>query len=154
MGPMTGSGELQGAVLQSFVEKLRLMFGVGRCTLRLPLRGTFPVVYEALADGVGSIVDDTQVDLRGQPVVRVIQEERRQVVQEDCRRAHDDPAFQRMLDVYGGLGAQIVTPVLVDGELRGILSLHHLGGPRTWARAETELAVEAALLASRILDRG
>ena len=26
-------------------------------------------------------------------------------------RAYDDPAFQRMLDAYGGLAAQIVTPV-------------------------------------------
>jgi GAF domain-containing protein len=148
---MTGLHALQDAVLQALVEQLRLMFDVGRCTLRLPRGGTFPVVHEALAPGVGSIVEARQVDLRGQPVVRVIQQERRQVVQDDCRRAHDEPAFQRMLDVYGGLGAQVVTPVLVDGELRGIVSLHHLGGPRPWTEDEAALAAGAARLAARIL---
>lgn len=148
---MTGLEALHGAVLQALVEQLRLMFDVGRCTLRLPIDGTFPVVHEALAPGVGSIVGDTEVDLRGQPVVRAIAQERRQVVQDDCRRAYDDPAFQRMLDVYGGLGAQIVTPVLVDGELGGILSLHDIGGPRPWTEEETDLAAGAARLAARIL---
>lgn len=151
---MTGLADLQAALLQSFVDQLRLMFDVGRCTLRRPIGQTFPVVQEALAPGVGSIVGDTEVDLRGQPVVRVIQDERRQVVQDDCRRAYDDPAFQRMLDVYGGLGAQIVTPVVVDGNLGGIISLHHVGGPRAWTRQETDLAADAARLAARILAEG
>ena len=152
---MHGLADLEDAVLQAFVEKLRLMFDVGRCTLRLPAEGSFPVAHEGLARGVGSIAGDTQVDLRGQPVVKVILEERRQVIQDDCRTAYDDPAFQRMLDVYGGMGAQMVTPVIVDGGLGGIISLHHIGGPRPWSREETKLAEGAARLAARILaERG
>lgn len=151
---MTRLAELQGRVLQSLVEELRLMFDVGRCTLRLPIEDSFPVVYEALAPGVGSIVGDTEVDLSGQPVVRVITEERRQVVQDDCRRAYEDPAFQRMLESYGGMGAQIVTPVLAGGDLAGIVSLHHLGGPRPWTKEETDLAAGAARLVARILAEG
>jgi GAF domain-containing protein len=151
---MTRLTDLEDGVLRSLVAELRVMFDVGRCTLRLPLGGSFPVVHEALAPGAGSIVGDTEVDLSGQPVVKVITEEHRQVVQDDCRRAYDDPAFQRMLEVYGGMGAQIVTPVLAGDELAGIVSLHHLGGPRRWTREEIDLAAGAARLVARILARG
>jgi GAF domain-containing protein len=65
-------------------------------------------------------------------------------VQDDCRAAFDDPAFRRMLDVYGGLAAQIVTPVVVDGAVRAIVSLHQLGAPRTWTPEEIALARETA----------
>ena len=58
--------------------------------------------------------------------------------------AHDDPAFQRMLEVYGGLAAQIVTPVMRDGELEGIVSLHQLGAPRRWTDDEVAAATRAA----------
>ncbi len=56
----------------------------------------------------------------------------RQVVQDDCATASDDPAFHRMRETYGGLAAQIVTPVLPDGEVAAIVSLHQLGSPRHW----------------------
>ena len=68
----------------------------------------------------------------------------RQVVQDDCAAAYDDPAFQRMLDAYGGLAAQIVTPVLRDGELAAIVSLHQLGAPRTWTEDEIATATKTA----------
>lgn len=130
------------------------MFDIGRCTLRREREGeTFPVVHESLAPGVGSLIGDRSVDLKGQPVVRVLTESGSQVVQDDCRTAFDDEAFQRMLDAYGGLGAQIVTPVHVDDRLVAIISLHHLGGPRRWTDGETELAREAADLVGRILGR-
>ena len=70
-----------------------------------------------------------------QPVVLEIQQGR-QVVQDDCASAFDDVAFQRMLTAYGGLAAQIVTPVQVDGRLEAILSLHQLGTPRRWSNVE------------------
>lgn len=128
------------------------MFDIERCTLRRERRGeTFPVVHEALAPGVGSLIGDRSVDLRGQPVVRVLTESGSQVVQDDCRSAFADEAFQHMLDAYGGLGAQIVTPVHVEGDLRAIVSLHHLGGPRSWTAAEAGLARDAAALVGRVI---
>ena len=75
--------------------------------------------------------DERTVDLRTQPVVLELQTGR-QVVQDDCRTAYDDPAFQRMLDAYGGLAAQIVTPVFDGDRLRAVVSLHQLGRPRAW----------------------
>ena len=49
-----------------------------------------------------------------------------------------------MLATYGGLAAQIVTPVLRNGRLEGILSLHQLGAPRRWTDDEIAAATRAA----------
>ena len=56
--------------------------------------------------------------LPSQPVVLEVQRGV-QVVQDDSAGAYDDPAFQRMLEAYGGLAAQIVTPVMRRREARG-----------------------------------
>jgi GAF domain-containing protein len=152
MSAMETIEDLQDRALDTVVNELLLMFDIGRCTLRRELRDeTFPVAHEALAAGVGSLIGETTVDLRGQPVVRVLTESGGQVVQNDCRTAYSDESFQRMLDVYGGLRAQIVTPIHVDGDLTAIISLHHLGEPRKWSPAEVDLARDAAALVGRIL---
>lgn len=143
---------LRSAALQGIVDGLRLTLDVGRCTLRLDRPGeTYPVVCESCADGVRSLIGDTEVDLRGQPVVRIVVEEGRQEVEHDSRAAFDDPAFQRMLDSYGNVGAQIVTPIRHGGGLAGILSVHHLAAPRRWSDDEIDLAAGAASLLGRLL---
>jgi GAF domain-containing protein len=131
--------------IEPILEDLLARTGASRVTLRRDLPGgyAFPVTHEALAPGVGSLRDERSVDLRGQPVVREVQAGR-QVVQDDCRAAFDDSAFQRMLETYGGLAAQIVTPVFREGRLAAIVSLHQLGAPRRWTDAEAELCSDAA----------
>ena len=116
-----------------------------RVTLRQDLPGdyAFPVTHEALADGVSSLLRERTVDLRNQPVVRELLRGR-QVVQPDCVAAFDDPAFQRMLETYGGLSAQIVTPVFVGEGLAAILSLHELGAPRGWTERDAAACTQAA----------
>jgi GAF domain-containing protein len=127
------------------VADLLAATGASRVTLRRDVPGpdAFPVVEEALAPGVGSLRGERTVHLPTQPVVLEVQAGR-QVVQEDCRAAYDDPAFQRMLETYGGLAAQIVTPVVVDGRLEGIVSVHQLHEPRRWTDEEIAAATEAA----------
>ena len=124
--------------IASVLEELRAGLGADRVTLRRNVPGdyAFPVTDEALAPGVGSLRDERTVDLRTQPVVALLQQGE-QVVQDDTHAAFDDPAFHRMLDTYGGLAAQIVTPVFVDGRLEAIVSLHQLGEPRAWSDADT-----------------
>ena len=131
--------------VQSVLAELLDANGASRVTLRQDLPGDyeFPVTHEALAPGVGSLRGDRSVDLRTQPVVQEVRQGR-QVVQENSRAAFDDPAFLRMLDAYGGLAAQIVTPVLAQGRLAGILSLHQLGSPRAWSPEEVALCAAAA----------
>jgi GAF domain-containing protein len=130
---------------QEVVEELLDATGASRCTLRRDVPGDFfPITHEALAPGVPSIRDERTTDLRNAPVVRELIETGRQVVQDDCASAFDDPGFQRMLVAYGGLAAQIVTPVFRDGRLAAIVSLHQVGAPRTWSEPERALAREAA----------
>jgi GAF domain-containing protein len=138
--------------IQGILDGLLQATAASRVTLRQDLLGdyAFPVTYEALAPGVGSLRDERTVDLRGQPVVRELQRGR-QVVQDDCRAAFDEPAFQRMLETYGGLAAQVVTPVYVHGLLTAIVSVHQLGEPREWTADEIAACSEAAERVGRLL---
>lgn len=117
------------------LQNLLAETGASRVTLR---QGEgFAVSYEARAPGVASIRGEDSIDLSRQPVALEVSSGR-QVVQTDSRHAYDDPEFQRMLKVYGGLAAQIVTPVFSDNEVRAILSLHQLGEPRAWTDEEIQ----------------
>jgi GAF domain-containing protein len=138
--------------IDSILELLLRELGASRITLRQDLPGdyAFPVTHEALAAGARSLADERTVDLRNQPVVREL-EQGRQVVQADCRAAFDEPAFQRMLETYGGLAAQIVTPVFVGGRLAAIVSLHQLGTPRSWTEADVAACTRAAARVAELL---
>ena len=133
------------ADLADVLDGLLATTGASRVTLRRDMPGgpPFPVVAESLAPGVGSLRGERSVHLPSQPVVLEVQRGR-QVVQDDCATAYDDPEFQAMLAAYGGLGAQIVTPVLCGGRLEAILSLHQLGAPRRWTEDEIATASRAA----------
>lgn len=139
---MGGSRETSVAEV---LARLLVETGASRCTLRRDVPGDrfFPVVEEALAPGVPSI-RDVPADLRSQPVVRALQTSLRQVVHDDTRAASDDPGFHAVMEAFGGVAAQIVTPVVVEGRLAGILSLHQLGRPRAWTERETQLAAATA----------
>lgn len=131
--------------IQAILEDLLARTAASRVTLRedVPDEYPFPVTNEAVAPGIASLRTERTVDLRTQPVVREL-ERGRQVVQDDARAAFADPAFQRMLETYGGLAAQIVTPVFVDGSLVAILSVHQLGAARRWTSGEIACCSNAA----------
>jgi ribosomal protein S18 acetylase RimI-like enzyme len=140
------------ARLEAAIRSLLDATGASRVTLRQGVEGAFfPVTHEALGPGAGSIRDGAGIDLRGQPVARVLEETGAQVVQDDCATAFADPAFHRMREAYGGLASQIVTPVLRDGTLVAIVSLHQCGRPRTWTPEEIALASETAERVGAIL---
>jgi GAF domain-containing protein len=138
--------------IEAVLERLLTETDASRVTLRQDLPGNyaFPVTHEALADGVMSLRDERTVDLPTQPVVLELRKGR-QVVQEDCRTAYDDAAYQQMLDTYGGLAAQIVTPVFDGDRLRAVVSLHQLGQPRTWTTEEVAAASKAAGQVAQLL---
>jgi GAF domain-containing protein len=138
--------------LAAVVERLLARTNASWVTLRQDLPGdyAFPVTYEALAPGAASLVEERSVDLRTQPVVAELARGR-QVVQEDCGAAYDDAAFHGMRQTYGGLAAQIVTPVLRNEQLVAIVSVHQLGRPRTWTREEIAAATLAAEEVERLL---
>jgi GAF domain-containing protein len=127
------------------LEALRSTTRASRVTLRRDVAGTdpFPVGEEARALGVESLREERSVHLPTQPVVLELQRGR-QVVQDDCATAYADPDFQAMLVAYGGLAAQIVTPIEVDGRLEAIVSVHELGAKRHWTEDEVAAATAAA----------
>jgi GAF domain-containing protein len=140
------------AEIEDVLQALLNRTGASRVTLREDVPGdyAFPVTHEALAPGVGSLLGERTVDLRSQPVALEVAAGR-QVVQDDCAQAFDDPAFHRMRETYGGLAAQIVTPVLSDGRVAGIISLHQLGSPRRWTKEEIEACRAAATRVAELL---
>lgn len=140
------------AEIDDVLQELLTGLDASRVTLRQDVPGdyTFPVTHEALAPGVGSLREERTVDLRNQPVAREVGAGR-QVVQDDCAAAYDDPAFHRMREVYGGLAAQIVTPVLRGERVAGIVSLHQLGSPRQWTQDEVEACRTAAARVGELL---
>jgi GAF domain-containing protein len=131
--------------VHELLEDLLARTGASRVTLRRDVPGgyAFPVVEEALAPGVASLREERSVHLPTQPVVLELMKGN-QVVQDDSQAAFDDPDYQRMLEAYGGLAAQIVTPILVDGCVKAIVSLHQLGQTRAWTADEIALATQAA----------
>ena len=136
------------SILQALLAETR----ASRVTLRRGVSAgyVFPVTDEALAPGVASLKEERTVDLRTQPVAREVQR-RGQVIQDDSRTANDDPAFQQMLETYGGLAAQIVTAVVADGSVAAILSVHQLGSPRRWSKDEADACRLAATRLAELL---
>jgi GAF domain-containing protein len=130
--------------IDATLEELLSATGASRVTVRQDVPDdVFPVTHEVLADGVPSILGVPTPNMSRQPVVLEIQQGR-QVVQDDCLRASAEPHFREMLELYGGLRAQIVTPVVRGGRVAAIVSLHQLGRTREWSEDEIAVARRAA----------
>ncbi len=130
--------------IDAILAELLAATGASRVTLRRDVSGdVFPVTNEALAGGAPSIRGMATPEMARQPVVLEVQQGR-QVVQDDCRAASAEPHFREMLELYGGLRAQIVTPVVREGRVHAIVSLHQLGRTRQWSAEEIGAASETA----------
>lgn len=151
--PLPAPHALADAAVQAILDRLREALCAQRCTLRQNLLAAyaFPVAYESRAEGVGPLYGDFTIVQTGQPVIEKLLAERRQVVQNDTRSASSDPAFLTMLEHYGGLRAQVVTPIFGSAGLQAVLSVHDLTGPRSWTAGETALAQTAANLIEQLL---
>jgi len=151
---LAARSDLRSAAVQAILDRVRIALDVQRCTFRQPVQANyaFPVTFESRADGVMSLLGDFTIVQTGQPVIVKLLAERKQVIQEDCRVASTDPLFHKMLAHYGGMCAQMVTPFIVDDQLKGVLSVHELRNVREWTDAEKALAAEAAALIGAIFE--
>lgn len=139
------------AEIDAILDELLRSTGASRVTLRQDVAGdVFPVTNEVVADGTPSIKGVATPDMAQQPVVLEVRQGR-QVVQEDCLAASPEPHFREMLELYGGLRAQIVTPIVREGRVTAIVSLHQLGRPRRWTPSEIAVASEAAKTVGELL---
>src|SRR5262249_30054061 len=105
--------------------------GASRTTLRLDRPDAiFPVVAEATAPGIKSIAGESSIDPRSAPTFQFLVRERRTLVQSDLLET-DLPPPPALIELYGAR-AQMLTPVLRDNDLIGIVSVHYSPGPREW----------------------
>ncbi|MDX6564158.1 MAG: hypothetical protein QOD65_3972 [Gaiellales bacterium] len=139
--------------VEQLIEQLLAELAVQRVTVRVAVPdAVFPVRYEALAPGTGSLRDDP-TDMTRQPVPRVLAEHGGQVVQEDAAAAFPgDADFHEMRERFGGMRAQIVTGCYRDGDLVALLSIHDLRGPREFGEAERGRCRAAATAIAGMLD--
>jgi GAF domain-containing protein len=56
----------------------------------------------------------------------------------------DDAAFHAMRALWGGIRAQVVTPVVAGGEVVAVVSVHQLGCARHWSDEEVAACSRAA----------
>ena len=138
--------------LQGLMEELLDRTGASRTTLRIDdMPGVeFPVKAEALALGIESIAGDTGLRVRYSATFQWVDRERRVLVQDDILASDVAPAAA--LTQRYGARAQMLTPVQLQGQLVGLVSVHYAPGPRAWsgediaaveqivARVEDELA--------------
>jgi len=146
--------ELATAAIQAILDRLRLALDAQRCTFRQPVQESFafPVTFESRNARERSLLGDFTIVQTGQPVIVKLLAERAQVIQEDCATASPDPLFRKMLAHYGGMRAQMVTPFIVGGQLKGVLSVHELRHTRCWTQDEKRWAAEAAALIGAIAE--
>ena len=133
--------------LQTIIDELHAATAASRTTLRLDVPGDdFPVVAEALAPGVNSIAGDRSFAIRTAGTATYLEREQKILVQRDLIGVVPAPAPE-LLERYGAR-AQMLAPVIRDGRLAGIVSVHHCGGARDFTAAEVaalERAVAAVL---------
>ncbi|MDX6540194.1 MAG: hypothetical protein QOI71_1804 [Gaiellales bacterium] len=141
------------AAIEQLIEALRRDLGVQRATVRVDVAdAVFPIAYEVLAPGAGSIRDDA-TDMARQPVPRALAEQDGQVVQEDAAAAFpDDREFHAMRERFGGMRAQIVTGCYRGDRLLALLSIHDLRAPRRFSPAERQRCRDAAAAIAGMLD--
>jgi GAF domain-containing protein len=128
---------------QETADRLLEQTGASRTTIRLDRpEGFFPVVAEALAPGIRSIAGDTSIDLAASATFQSLEREQGLLIQSDLLAADPAPPAE-LIELYGAR-AQMLAPVVRDGRLAGIVSVHYAPGPRTWTPAEVSAIEDAA----------
>jgi maleate isomerase len=128
--------------LERALEDLREATAASRVTLRLDTPGqVFPVVGEALAPGIRSIRDATEIDLRAAETFRYLEREQRLLIQDDCEGGAF-PAPRELIQLYG-VKSQMLAPLVRDGRLAGIVSVHYAPAVRRWSASDVTALEDA-----------
>jgi maleate isomerase len=132
------------------LEQLRNALDVDRVTLRLDVSGlNFPVMGEALGDGVRSIRAENTVDQRGAATAQWVMRHRQTLVQPDVAGT-DPPPPQALVDLYG-VAAQMLSPVVRGASVVGWVSVH-ASSPRDWSARDVDLVDALARSLGRSAD--
>jgi len=128
---------------QPLVDELLQELGASRVTLRIDdVPGeVFPVKAESLAPGINSIAGDRTLPIRQSETFKWVERERRVLVQDDILASPITPA-PALTGRYGAR-SQMLAPVFRGDDLVGLVSIHHVGEPRTWSPDEVALLERA-----------
>lgn len=143
MGELGVNGTLRSQ-LQAVTDRLRMDTAADRTTLRIDLPdagcSVATCAAESCAPSVRSIQRDSTLPQRDLETVRWIEEHRNLLVQPDFATAPHPPMALR--EVYG-VRAQMLAPVVSNGDMVAWLSVHSLR-ERPWSDAD-QRAVAAAV---------
>ena len=134
-------------LLDQIMETLLQSTTASRTTLRLDISATGvtmnEITAEAVAPGIVALKGGTEIsDVRKtvKPVMHMV-EHKTMLVQNDCATAIPEPPEKLMS--YYGVKAQMLSPIVVDDEVQGVISVHYNDGPREWS-GEDIAALELA----------
>jgi maleate isomerase len=131
------------ARMEAVLGDLREHAGAHRTTLRIDFDDfLFPVVAETLAPGMHTIKGDATFDLRKTASSRAVLDTLDVLVQEDCTD-HEFAPPPEFVELYG-VRAQMIGPIVRDGRVIGLISVHSKDGPREWSPAD-RAALRAAI---------
>jgi GAF domain-containing protein len=137
--------------LERVLEDLRDATAASRVTLRLDApEQVFPVAGEALAPGIRSIRDATEIDLRAAKTFQYLEREQKLLIQDDCGQG-DYPAPPELMQLYG-VKAQMLAPVVREGQLAGIVSVHYAPAVRRWSPTDITALEDAVARVHELLD--
>jgi maleate isomerase len=134
------SNEALAKQLDDVLAELRVKVDGSRCTLRYDdeARGwhvNFPVA-EATAPGVKSMRTDGSIDQRAGLTVKWMAANKRNLIQADLINNPDPAPPPALMSAYGAK-AQMLGPLFnADGFLQGWISVHYLGGTRSFSDAD------------------
>ena len=135
---------------QSLMDELRTSTGATRTTLReAGAEGDFAVVAESLAEGARSLRGDRTLDPRKGATFRYLTEYDDLLVQDDAL-SHEFAPPAALCEHYG-MRAQMLAPIKRDGELVGIVSVHHGPDPRRWRPTDIAAIERAAEQAAALV---
>ena len=128
--------------LEAIIGELHAATTANRTTLRLDAPGEdFPVVVESLAPGMRPIAGDVSFGIRSAGTVRYLESEQKVLVQRDILGVEPAPAPE-LVERYGAR-AQMLAPLIREGRLIGIVSVHHAGGIRDFTSDEVAALEQA-----------
>lgn len=119
--------------LQLIAQQLFDAVAPSRVTIRGAAPGqvdTTTLHAEILAPTAETMRGAPQGDIVVAPTYRWLQDNRRILVQADCR---EEPLPPKMLTQTFHVGAQLLGPLMRAGELVGTISVHQQGSSRAWA---------------------
>ena len=151
----TMSNEALMKQLDDVLAELRAKVDGSRCTLRYDdtVRGwhvNFPIA-EATASGVKSMRTDGSIDQRAVLTVKWMSAHKRNLIQSDLMNNPDPAPPPALMSAYGAK-AQMLGPLFnADGMLQGWISVHYLGGTRSFSDSDVAALDTAKEKVSKLL---